>query len=560
MPNLSYDEFPSIREKNDKIWDLNRLFICLIYGNESCFIKGLELITEKRPNDLYKVFVCIAFLFWKLEGWLSAAVCQTFRSVIEQPRSSAAVSSSLIDVINNYKIHLEYLRCSKYSNIVELIDCVLPEPKFRYKKLIEYFDRDECLDILIDWDLDVTRQTHYGQTALSHAVEHNNLTAILKLLNKGSFIGTGTKLFDPSICHIDVKMIEKHFDGCINKCVEDERFIEIDFKNLIAPLKECESCDGSYFDEMKAIEIMSNSKKYKHLIIHPLISTFVLFKWNRIAFMLYIDFLLYTLSTLSITGYILAVINGCPNWTMAALTVSTVILTTYLALRGALRQIFSIIYDKRTFRNSIRNFILCSHITLIVSLVAILLLNVAETHRAICATVCILLLVIELFALAGSIFWSFSKYYVMFLDVALNSIKSLQLCIILFPAFSISFYLLMRDPQYSTDASSNSTTPDSAEMDNLFNQLSSSIIKIAMMANGEFEGAQSNFEDGILSSYLFVGFLFSVTIVFMNLMNGLAVSDTQKIQTDAEATSMIQRVGTLAYYARIQSKSHHWFQ
>lgn len=42
-------------------------------------------------------------------------------------------------------------------------------------------------------------------------------------------------------------------------------------------------------------------------------------------------------------------------------------------------------------------------------------------------------------------------------------------------------------------------------------------------------------------------------------MNGLAVSDTQKIQSDAEATSMIQRVRVLAYYTRIQSNRHHWF-
>lgn len=536
----------------------------MIYGNEACFVKGLELIADKRPNDLYKVFVCIAFLFWKLETWLSPAVCQTFQSVIEKPRSSDTISASLIEVVNNYKNHFEYWKGKRYRNIVEVIDAVLPEPIFRYKKLVEFFDRDECLDILIDWDVNVTTALHCDRTALSHAVEHNNSKAIVKLLQKGSFIGFATNLFDSSMCNIDSKILRKHFDDCINKCVEDPRFVEIDLKNLISPSKECDSCDGSCFDEMKAIEIMSNSNEYKHLLIHPLISTFVTFKWNRIAFMLYIDFMLFTLSTLSVTGYILAAINGVADWMMTVLTVSTITSIVYLAIRGALRQIFASIYQERTFQNTVRNICLSTHIILIVTLIIVILFDVYETYRAICATVCILLMATELFVMAGSIFWSFSKYYVMFLDVAMSSLKSLQLCVILFPAFSISFYLLMRNPLEMEGADNNSTVVDaetgSAIEDNLFNQLSSSIIKIMAMANGEFEGAQSNFEDGIMSSYLFVGFLFLVTIVFMNLMSAIAVSDTQKIQSDAEATSMIQRVRVLSYYARIQSNRHHWFK
>lgn len=51
IPNLSYDEFPSIRKKDDLFWDLSRFFVCILYGNEACFNMGLQLIADKRPND-----------------------------------------------------------------------------------------------------------------------------------------------------------------------------------------------------------------------------------------------------------------------------------------------------------------------------------------------------------------------------------------------------------------------------------------------------------------------------------------------------------------------------
>ena len=71
------------------------------------------------------------------------------------------------------------------------------------------------------------------------------------------------------------------------------------------------------------------------------------------------------------------------------------------------------------------------------------------------------------------------------------------------------------------------------------------------MSAGEFEAANSHFDSSVISANLFLVFLFLISIVFMNLMNGLAVSDTQKIQSDAEATSMIQ---VLEYYMNVNRR------
>lgn len=558
IPNLLLNEFPSIREKDDKLWDLNRLFMCLVYDNNTCFVKGLQIIAEKRPNDLCKLFVCIGFLLWQLETWLNPSIAQTVISSIENLKLiDNILNHTLMNILENYQNSFKFWKGKRYSNIVDAIDAILPEPKFRHKKMIEHFDRGEVVNILIEWDFNVTTQLHNGHTALYHAVEHNNLKAVSKLLSKGSFIGNATNLFDPCVWNVDSKVLENHFDDCITRCVDDDRFIEIDFKNLISPLKYCERCDGSCSDEMKAIELISNSNDHKRLLIHPMISTFVLLKWNRLAFVLYVDFILCTLLSLSTVGYILKVDNDRKTCVDMTLTFLTSFFTVFLSSRRIFDQVFNCFYRVSLPQNRIRNCWQCFHTFLIVVFILLLLVDISPAYRPIFATICILLIAGELFFLAGSLFWSFSKYYVMFLDVAWSSLRSLQLCVILLPAFGVSFYLLL---QNQTPISNSIQSNGTVDMSNSFNHARSSLIKIIAMSVGEFEATSSNFDSSPMSAYLFLGFLFLISTVFMNLMNGLAVSDTQKIQTDAESTSMIQRVRVLAYYEGVKSFKQHWFR
>lgn len=562
VPHLKIKECPSIRKRDERIWDLNRLFICLVYENKVAFIEGLKLIAEKRPNDLCKLFVCNGFLIWQLETWLKPSVKETLYKAIEELQSlSDVITPSLADVFKNYRHRFDCGKGKRYKNIIEVIDAIMPEPKFRHKKEIEHFDRDECLDILIDWDPCVTRQLHNNQTVLYHAMNRNNPKAICKLLNKGAFIGNEIDLRDCNICNVDSKVLRKHFDSCIAKCVDDDRFIEIDFKNLIAPRKECRICDGSCSDEMKAIELISNSEDHRHLLVHPLISAFVLLKWNRLAFIFYIDFFLYALFALSTIGYILAVEEHVARYIRVTLTILMVILTIYIATRRILHQIFGF-YRKPLLRNRVTNYLKCFHTTAIVICVILLLLDASRINRPTLGTVCILLIACEMFILAGSLFWSFSKYYIIFLNVTMSSLKMLQLCIILIPAFSLSFYLLLRNQttylyrDYDTYQSRYLPNP----VGKSFDHIRSSFIKTLAMSSGEFDATSSNFDASIMSSYLFLGFLFLISTVFMNSMNGLAVYDTQKIQSDAGATSLIQRVGVLAQYEGVKSYRKHWIR
>lgn len=499
---------------------------------------------------------------WQLETWLHPSVAHIVASSLQKlPLQSTDLNHSLIDILEKYHENFKYWKGRRYANIVDAIDTILLEPKFRHKKMIEHFDRAAVIDVLIEWDANVTTKLHQGHTTLYHAVMRKNFTAVLKLLAKGSFIGTLSNTV-PGICSIDSKIFEKHFDNCITVCVNDDSFIEIDFKNLISPPNECDRCDGTCSDEMKAIELLSNSRTHKHLLVHPVISTFVLLKWNRLAFVLYIDFILYTLFTLSTIGYILTVENRNRSdekktFLEIMLIVFTSIFTAYAASRRILDQIFSSIYLEH--RSKLFHYLQCIHTVSIAIFVLILLLDISVGCRSIFAAICILLIAGELFILAGSLFWSFSKYYVMYLDVAISSIKSLQLCIILIPAFSMSFYLLLwnQTPHSNQNYGHPSSTSD---QENSFNDFKTLFVKISAMSIGEYGVEDNDFGKSIISTYLFIGFVFLISTVFLNLMNGLAVSDTQKIQSDAEATSMIQRLRVLAYYEGVKSLKQHWFR
>ena len=96
----------------------------------------------------------------------------------------------------------------------------------------------------------------------------------------------------------------------------------------------------------------------------------------------------------------------------------------------------------------------------------------------------------------------------MFIAVLKNAIKSLQLYAIFLPSLSLLFYILLRD-----------LTVDDAEKSNLnkFPTLGASIIKTIVMTVGDFDVVNVNFNINTMSIYVFVGFLFLISIVFINL-------------------------------------------
>lgn len=562
------DKLPSIRDRDEKYWDLNRLFICLLYGNEKAFLEGIKLVAEETPDQICKLCVSLEFLLYQLKTFLK--IKPTTNEILMKAREKLlSLNKSSI----NYEIS-EYYRC------LHVFKKSMPErfgfcgvdfiewTKMCNHQISEvivrkYIDFDKCLEVLIDCDEKIIRESNSNsRTALHYAVQSKDLDTVSKLLNKGAYIGMDGRYFNRrykkclNIDNLNPKMLENHFDKCISM---DNNYIEIDFKNLISPPNE--SIDFVYPHEMNVVEFMSESSDYKHLIIHPLISSFVALKWNRLACVLYIDFVLHMLFTILTMIYVM--ILDCDESPyreiiLRALRLIVWSLTFYVAARRIMQQVF---WPRQ---KNFENYLQCARTLSAVIFVSLILLNLYASDREIFAVICILVTTLELFIQAGSIFWPFSKYYVMFLDVAWSSIKSLQLCAVLLPAFCVSFYLLLRNDPKQTNA--NSKIADLKDFNNKkfddentpFSQFGSSIIKIVVMSTGEFDASASNFDLNAVSLILFICFIFLISTVFMNLMNGLAVGDTARIQNEAEMVGMQQRCRTLARYEEILKNQKFW--
>lgn len=564
-------DLPSIRNKNDELWDLNRLFICLVYENKELFVKGLELIGKKRPDDLCTLLVSIEFLLIQISSKINTdSACEILTSALDK------LSSLQDDAVNGaIKEHdrclLELKKTKPGKNefcIVDLIESAKQKlccHEIRNSNIKKYINHEQCLDVLIDWDDKVVFECDkHSQTALHYAIRCKNYEAIKKLLNKGAYIGMdgkrghGKQKKTFNIQRLSPKVLEEHFDSCISV---REDHIEIDFKNLIAPSDH--RSKRLYPHDMNIIEFMSDSTDYKHLIVHPLISSFVMLKWNRLANFIYTDFAQHFILMIMTIIYVLkgdTIIFSFfkLNWLKYYIWV----LVAYLVVRRIGQQIF---WRGRKTRY---NLLQCLRTLFIVISLSLVLVDFSRTNREIFGTIAILSTSVEAFIEAGSLFWSFSKYYIMFLDVAWNSIKSLQLCVIALPAFAASFNLLYRDPLLIERESAcqlndtcdlmNDAISDVSISQSPFSRFDSSLLKIIVMSTGEFEASASNFDLNVMTLALLLCFVFLIATVFMNLMNGLAVGDTQKIQSNAEVVCMQQRCRILARFEDIFSKQLNW--
>jgi len=106
-------------------------------------------------------------------------------------------------------------------------------------------------------------------------------------------------------------------------------------------------------------------------------------------------------------------------------------------------------------------------------------------------------------------------------------------------AFGLGFYILLHD-----------TNPKDEDY-KYFNKPWLSLVKTSSMFIGELEFSDIpiNLQSTLapLSYLFFLAFVFLIVVVLMNLLNGLAVSDTGAIQDKAEIFSHLSRVETISH-------------
>merc|ERR1719474_1346084 len=114
-------------------------------------------------------------------------------------------------------------------------------------------------------------------------------------------------------------------------------------------------------------------------------------------------------------------------------------------------------------------------------------------------------------------------------------------------AFGMGFYIMLHDDSLVKDPHGL----DEEDKNKYFNRTWTSLVKPSAMFVGELEFSDlpmnTNTYLGMLAYAFFLAFIFLIVVVLMNLLNGLAVSDTNDIKEKAEIYSYISRVETISY-------------
>ncbi|EGI64217.1 Transient receptor potential cation channel protein painless [Acromyrmex echinatior] len=417
-------------------------------------------------------------------------------------------------------------------------------------------DRLNCLKLILEQeDVNVRCSDNKGNTPLHYAARAGCEEAIVLLLNRGSYIGHMNKYNTPPIVDISAHTLSRYFDDCLQTRKDRTNEYTIEFNYC------CLMPHDVFIDqykthratrEMDVFKYIASNSGLKHLLKHPLLSSFLYLKWHRIRHVLYANFAFYVIFYFLLNAYILSMTydariengmqtetNNRSNITSGStlriiwnqqnnfLWASTVVMLLLLILR----EIFQFVSCVRSYLMSSRNWM---EIVLITFTIA--LLSGAGVQIG---AVVILLSAWELVILISQ-HPRLSTGIEMFRTVSLNFIRFLFPYLFLIFAFALAFYTLFKNGD-----------------DTNFPDPGLSLFKTIIMLTGEFDANDIPFiSHPIWSHIVFMLFVFFIAIVLFNLLNGLAVSDTAEILCKAELVGLISRIRLVNYIEDIAVGEH----
>ena len=293
--------------------------------------------------------------------------------------------------------------------------------------------------------------------------------------------------------------------------------------------------------ETEGLWYMSQSKKHMHLLKHPVIGTFLWMKWKRIGFAYNRNLLIYSSFVAFITSYILTLFSGI------AIRPSSVNITEYCYSMGQnvkkpmipgdivflwfasvvclillmLREFLQFGIAPRRYVFSLENWV---EIVLI-GMTSFLLFDdfytcSRNTKRHLAAFI-IVLSWSELITMVGRHpkLTNINIYVTMLFKVLGTFIVFLAWYSLFIFAFGLGFYILLHQ---------DTPNPEAHDYE-FFDSIGLCIIKTFTMFVGELEFGDLPIKTGFGYIYLLC-FVFLIVVVLMNLLNGLAVSDTGVIR------------------------------
>ncbi|KAK4886891.1 hypothetical protein RN001_003162 [Aquatica leii] len=438
------------------------------------------------------------------------------------------------------------------------------------EKITDHINFDICYDLLVknkEKKFDVN-DGDGNKTALHYAARYGGTDKILDLLRLGASMACKNKYGALPIEDIDANTLETHLNECmitnVDTNIDKENFTAtFNYKTLMPPnsqnkfdkapkTPDVESARKLIASEVEqlsretqVISYISKSPELKHLLKHPTITSFLYMKWHRIRWFFYTNLAFYITFCFFLIFYILLVYGNHNNNNNEALTkaLSTLLCITFILL--LLREIFQIVVSAKTYFRNLENYVEL----LIIILTAYILFKdkPLEDVRKQISAFAILLAACGMVLLIGQ-HPKMSTNIVMLRTVSANFFKFLLWYSILIIAFSLSFYILLKDDGSEDLKNDENDLKNDDDEINFFTNPALSLFKTIVMLTGEFDAGSIKFDTYPLTThFIFMLFVIMIAIILFNLLNGLAVSDTQMIKSNAELVGHIARIEHIAY-------------
>lgn len=544
----------------------------------------------------------------------------------------------VLQVLKNYSTKFDVMNDSK-ETVLHIVlkrqsDFSLKE---NYERSLDVLLDKTNTQIYEDMKAIVNKKDDRGNTALHYATQKWSQGTVRRLLEMGANIGIKNFWEEIPISKIRPETMEGFLsEYCLTSSgdVVHENF-SLTFKyDFLAPHvdalpekyrideKDTEDKEGLIktgdapprhaLPETEPLWYMSQSKEHRHLLKHPVITSFLWYKWQRIRRYFNRNLRFYTLFVYLLTWYIfknfgddssggviwyifyliLAVgmfffilkdwvfdiknyqrnqriensatmkESSCflltnivlSNWVEAVFIVLLVALTIFgaaslkIILGGLLvvfllREILQMIVSMKRYLSSFENWMEIG----IIILVSFILLNEeaksSELNRHL-AAILIVLSWAEMIVLIGRHpkLKEYNIYVTMFLKVLKTFLLFFTWYCLFVIAFGLGFFILL-----------HKSASDVEEGDFVFfNKAWLSLVKTTTMFVGELEFSDIpiNLDSHLapLAYVFFLSFVFLIVVVLMNLLNGLAVSDTGLIRDKAEIFSYRSQVETISTF------------
>ncbi|XP_069676009.1 transient receptor potential cation channel protein painless-like [Periplaneta americana] len=416
---------------------------------------------------------------------------------------------------------------------------------------------------------DLNAVTASGETPLHLAARMGDAGTVLTLLRSGADIMHRVAGLEPPLTYIDPAVLEGYLDDCVDSNDESplhqDYMLAFDYR-FLNPIIGNKPRKRKWFhdSEMPPLKFLSSKHRLVHLLHHPVISSFIMLKWQKVRCMYLMNFVFYCLFLASLTWYCLLRVNegnrdGAKESKEEGNEVSEAsaneqvttesnvytssqedkyviplsILSFFVSLL-LIREMYQMFTSPKLYVKHSNNWLLW---VVILSSLSVCM-DGEITILPECESMSLLLAWTQFLVLIGG-FPSLSIQLEMLKTVA-GTFFTFIICY--FPiliAFAISFYTMFKN-----------NVPEENEF--FYTNFGMSLLKVFIMFAGEFEASEIPFDSAPgVSQIVFTIFVFLISIVLLNLLNGLAVSDAQTIRKNAEVLSLRVRVNLISYMEKM---------